>query len=68
MSILQQTQMDFRKYNIELKFSLKKNLSLEIKKLLNTIMCHRLSELFKFKPTQNRFVQTYLDYVKKRRS
>lgn len=56
MSILQQTQMDFRKYNIELKFSLKKNLSLEIKKLLNTIMCHRLSALFKFKPTRNRFV------------
>lgn len=40
MSILQQTQMDFKKYNIELKFSLEKNVSLEIKKLLNTIMCH----------------------------
>lgn len=61
MSILQQTQVeDFRKYNIELKFSLEKNLSLEIKKLLNTIMCHRLSELLKFKPIQNRLVQTHI--------
>lgn len=35
MSILQQTQMNFIKCNIKMKFS--KNLSLEIKKLLNTI-------------------------------